>query len=150
MFDVLDHLKTDNPVEALTKVRTLLKDDGRLYCTVHPFTSKHATHSYRTANKAYLHLIFSQAEIQQMYPELEQEYNLGIKYPLKSYASYFIQSGFHGTGAGFDSKTEHIEPAPAFFRQPLLQNRIRASVDIPGNFEYQLSVQFIDYILQKA
>ena len=153
MFDVLDHLQEESPVDALKKVRSLLKDDdGRLYCNVHPFVSKHATHLYKTINKAYVHLIFTQDEIEQMYPNIEQENNLGVLYPLKTYASYFIEAGLHGTGAGFQSKTEHLEEVPEFFmRNSLLQNRIKANININGEFpSYQLSVQFIDYVLKKV
>ena len=150
MFDVLDHLKGEKPVDALKKIRSVMDDKGLLYCYVHPFTSKHATHLYNKLNKAYLHLIFTPEELKQILPDFEGEPNFGVKYPLKEYAAIFMEAGFHGTGPGFSSKKEHIDPAERFFRRKIVADRISRNTGMSGFPEYQLSVQGISYTLRKS
>lgn len=150
MFDVLDHLKNETPVDVLKKIYASMTAKGLLYCYVHPFTSRHATHLYNHLNKAYLHLVFTPEELSEILPGVQGEPNYGIKYPLKEYAAIFTQGGFHGTGGGFQSKKEHIEPAEDFFKRPSIINRIRKNTGMTGFPEYQLSVQGIEYTLRKT
>lgn len=150
MFDVLDHLKGEKPVDVLKKIRSVMDDKGLLYCYVHPFTSKHATHLYNKLNKAYLHLVFTPEELKQILPDFEGEPNFGVKYPLKEYAAMFMEAGFHGTGPGFSSKKEHIDPAERFFRRKIIADRISRNTGMSGFPEYQLSVQGISYTLRKS
>lgn len=147
MFDVLDHLQEESPINVLTKLKNVMHNESLIYCHVHPYTSKHATHLYHTINKAYLHLVFSPEELQQIVKDSPmQEFNIGVKYPLKTYASYFINAGLDVV-----SKKEHAESVDKFFWQPIIANRIQSNLDMPGNFpEFQLSIQFIDYVLKKA
>jgi len=60
--DVIDHC--DDPLKALKQIESVLKPDGKVYIRFHPWTSRHATHLYRTLNKAYAHLVFSDEELQ--------------------------------------------------------------------------------------
>lgn len=147
MFDVLDHLKNEKPVEALKKIYSLLKDDGLLYCYVHPFTSKHATHLYHTLNKAYLHLVFTPDELKQLVPnDPFMEHNLGVSTPLKTYGEYFNLAGLDGGNIG---RQDSVEPVSNFFKQPIIASRIMKNLGIGVFPEFQMSLQWISYVMRK-
>lgn len=59
--DVIDH--SESPKDVLIKAKQVKSQTGKIFLRVHPWTSRHATHLYKTLNKAYLHIIFSEEEL---------------------------------------------------------------------------------------
>ena len=145
LFDVIDHLKGEDPVDVLKKVKSILKDEGKIYLRCHPFMSRHATHLYHSLNKAYAHLVFSEEELKQIAPNMEhQEENIGVKFPLKTYHEYLSDAGLKSVNRR--DINEKVEP---FFKIPKIAERIMNNTGF-GNFpEFQMSLQFIDFVLRK-
>ena len=146
-YDVLDHLVGEEPVEALKKIHSVLKPDGKVYMRCHPWTSRHATHMYSNpeTNKAYLHLVFNEQEIKEMFPEAEIIPNIGINRPIIQYAGIIEESGFVQ-----ESRRETSDQVENFFKIPAISERIIANSNTDGKFpEFQMSLQFIDYCLRK-
>ena len=94
LFDVIDHLKIENPTEVLRKLGELLAPDGKIYMRCHPITSRHGTHLYHDLNKAYVHLVFTGEELRQLVPESKfQEKNIGSFYPVATYHQQIEDAG---------------------------------------------------------
>ena len=65
-FDVIDHAIQETPQELIQKMKSVLSPTGKIYLRAHPWTSRHANHFYHKLNKAYIHLVFSDAELKQI------------------------------------------------------------------------------------
>jgi 2-polyprenyl-3-methyl-5-hydroxy-6-metoxy-1,4-benzoquinol methylase len=146
LYDVLDHLQLESPTAVLKKAASVLTDDGSIYMRVHPFTSRHATHHYTSINKAYIHLVFTPEELKQLIPvdEYASE-NIGVTYPVKTYPEFIAQAGLKIIT---DRRTtDTVEP---FFRIPKIAERIMKNTKMPQFPEFQMSIQFLDYVLKKA
>jgi len=147
LFDVLDHLKDETPVSVLRKLKDLLADKGKIYMRVHPYISRHGTHLYHSLNKAYAHLVFTESELKELLvtePE-HQEESIGVLYPIRSYGEFVDQSGLKVVNRR--DLTERVEP---FFKIPRIAQRIMQNTQFGDFPEFQMSLQFIDYILEKA
>ncbi len=145
IFDVIDHLINTKPVNFLVNARNLLKDDGRLYLRCHPFTSRTATHLFTTVNKAYPHLVFTPEELAKMIPEAKPIFNIGIKFPMVEYEEIITAAGFK-----IISRKEITQKVEPFFAKPAIANRIMKTLGSKNIPEYQMSLQFISYVLAKA
>lgn len=145
MFDVLDHVKEETPIELLKKAKDALAPDGQIYMRCHPFTSKHATHLYHYINKAYVHLVFTESEIKQLIKDDKYlEENIGVTAPMKTYES-FIQSA----GLTQVHKREITSKVDPFFKIPKIAERVMQTTKFKQFPEFQMGLDFIDYVLKK-
>ena len=145
LFDVIDHIQQEDPVSLLNKAREVLKDDGKIYMRVHPFTSRHATHLYHDLNKAYAHLVYTEEEIEKLAPGSQHaEANSGVLYPLRTYNEYVDKAKLKCVNRR--DITEKVEP---FFKIPKIAERIIGNTKMSSFPEFQMSMQFIDYVLGK-
>jgi 2-polyprenyl-3-methyl-5-hydroxy-6-metoxy-1,4-benzoquinol methylase len=145
IFDVLDHLKGMDAVTFLQACGSVLEDTGKIYMRCHPFTSRHATHHYHDINKAYVHLVFTEEELKQLVPDSQhKEDNIGVLYPLRTYNDYITKSGLRVLNRR--DITEKVEP---FFKIPKIAERIIKRTDFDKFPEFQMSLQFIDFVLGK-
>ena len=144
LFDVLDHVSQESPTETLKKVYDLLSPTGKVYLRCHPWMSRHGTHHYHSLNKAYVHLVFSESELQQL-SDFTPEPNQKVKYPLSTYQTIIKDSGFKILHER--TITEKSEP---FFKIPKIKERIVKNTGHKEFPEFQMSLQFIDYKLEKS
>lgn len=145
LFDVIDHLKTENPLQVLKKLKDILSPEGRIYMRCHPFTSRHATHLYHDLNKAYIHLVFSPEEIKQIIPQSNyEEHNIGVVYPIKTYTDYVAEAGLNVI-----NRRDLTEKVENFFKIPKIAERIIRNIKFDNFPEFQMSLQFIDFVLSK-
>ena len=145
LFDVLDHLKAEPPVTVLKKLKSLLKNDGKIYMRCHPFVSRHGTHLYHELNKAYLHLVFTNDELNELVPNSKyKEENIGITYPIKTYSEYIKEAELNVL-----NRRDLTEKVEGFFQIPKIADRIMEKTKFEHFPEFQMSLQFIDFILSK-
>jgi 2-polyprenyl-3-methyl-5-hydroxy-6-metoxy-1,4-benzoquinol methylase len=145
LFDVIDHLKAEEPVALLNKVKSVLADDGKIYMRCHPYMARHATHLYHDLNKAFAHLVFTPEELKELVPNASYtEENIGVKYPLKTYHEYIADAGLRSINRRDIS--EKVEP---FFKIPKIAERIMQNTEFDQFPEFQMSLQFIDFVLKK-
>lgn len=137
MHDVLDHLKDLNSIgECLRNVKKILKRNGRLYVRCHPYTSKHATHSYEKFNKAYIHLVLNEKEMK----KIKHEKTLKILKPIWTYENNFKELFKVSNRRNI---TDSVDP---FFKRKDISDKIIKNL---GFFpEFQMTLQFIDYTLK--
>jgi 2-polyprenyl-3-methyl-5-hydroxy-6-metoxy-1,4-benzoquinol methylase len=148
LFDVLDHISPydnlDAPKSILTKVSELLSPTGKVYLRCHPWTSRHGTHMYHWKNKAFAHLVYTEEELNQMNVKIGEP-TQKVTTPIATYRNWIEHSGLK-----VDNERIIKEPVEEFFRSPKVANRIKANVGMDKFPEFQMSVQFVDYILSKA
>lgn len=145
LFDVIDHLSSGNPVGVLKEAKSVLADTGKIYMRTHPFTSRHATHLYHDLNKAYIHLVFTKDELEQLIPNSQfKEHNLGVTTPIATYKQFIADAGLN-----ILTKRDVTEKVESFFKIPKIAERIMKNTNMPSFPEFQMSLQFIDYVLTK-
>lgn len=146
VYDVIDHLEGQQPLEAMKLINVILASGGNVYLRAHPFTSRHAMHNYHDLNRGYLHLVFSQEELKQLMPNPKyvEWHQAKVVTPLMTYKQLFDDSGFEivNTRPVKDS----VEP---FFKTPSIAKRIINTVKLKDFPEFQMSMQFLDYCLSK-
>jgi len=145
IFDVIDHIEGEEPTDLLKKVYDVIPEGGKVYLRCHPWTSRHATHLYHDLNKAYIHLIFSEEELKKLVPKSQfAEHNIGVTRPVNTYKKYIEGSGLKEIHRR--DITEKIEP---FFKIPKIAERIMKATGHKEFPNFQLSIQFLDWILEK-
>ena len=120
VFDVLDHLINDDPINVLKKLKSLLRPStGRIYIRLHPWTSRHATHLYRTLNKAFCHMLLTEEQLKTLghigLPTLK------ITKPIITYDNWFNDSGLK-----IFNREIIKEPIEEYFKEGLVSDIIKS------------------------
>lgn len=145
LFDVIDHLTSEDAATVLKKAASVLAPNGKIYLRTHPFISRHGTHLYHDLNKAYAHLVFTPEEIKQIVPDAKYtEPSIGVIAPIVTYNKFITEAGLK-----ISSKREITEKVEPFFKIPRIAERIMKNTGMTGFPEFQMSLQFIDYVLVK-
>jgi 2-polyprenyl-3-methyl-5-hydroxy-6-metoxy-1,4-benzoquinol methylase len=147
IYDVLDHSESSMS-ELLSKAKSVLSDDGKIILRCHPWSARHGGHLYRKINKAFVHLVFTESELDEM--GLRPEHNLRITYPINTYKEAIKKSGLN-EAATVEIDTQEIEN---FFKEDaLVRSRILKAFGIKEWTEnppaFQMSLCFVDYVLKK-
>jgi len=139
LHDVLDHAQ--NPVDVLNQVKSVCSPDTKVFVRFHPWIGRHASHLYRQINKAWIHVFFTEEEIQAM--GYKMEYVNKTYFPMASQKKWFDDAGFKVLST--DVTKTAVEP---FFRRPELKSRI------PNQFkefpEWQMCQAFNDYVIKTS
>lgn len=145
-FDVIDHSSDENPTDLLHKMKSVLSENGKIYLRTHPWTSRHANHFYHNINKAYIHLVFTPDELKLIDPEWgatsQFEYNIGYTRPIMMYKNLIDNSNLT-----IEHVREMKEEVESFFMTPVIAKRIKDNTKMNDFPEFQMSLQFIDYVL---
>jgi 2-polyprenyl-3-methyl-5-hydroxy-6-metoxy-1,4-benzoquinol methylase len=145
LFDVIDHLAGDTPAAVLSRIAGLLSPTGKVYMRTHPFVSRHGTHLYHELNKAYVHLVFTPEELAQLAPAPKwAEPSLGVTTPIRTYESLIAAADLKV--ASRREITEKVEP---FFKIPKIAQRIIKNTKSGSFPEYQMGIQFMDFVLTR-
>lgn len=145
IYDVLDH--AEDPVDALNKVASVLKEGGKVYLRCHPWCGRHGSHLYRKINKAFVHLVLNEEELKELGCELE--YNKEIIYPLRDYGNIIDNSNLKS----IKNEIEEQSVEEFFKENDFVRNRLLAVWD-KDNWEescpeFQMKQCFLDYVLEK-
>jgi len=147
MYDVLDHIETEDPVSILKWLKSMLTDTGKLFVRTHPWTSRHGGHLYESnqvlGNKAYLHLALTPDELTMA--GLTVLPNIRVTRPFANYDSMFDKSGL---------KTISRRPHTRDVEQYIIDNMLDRIIKITWNGEVNretavkiMTTMFIDYTL---
>jgi cyclopropane fatty-acyl-phospholipid synthase-like methyltransferase len=144
-FEINDDIKTEESI--LSKIKSLINEDGKIYMRCHPWCSRHGGHLYRQINKAFVHLVFTEEELNSMGYKIE-ETNLKIIFPIIEYEKMILESGLKINK--LEIETQQHE---SFFeKNELISKRIKKNIPIENGKtfpSYQISQCFHDYILSK-
>lgn len=86
MHDVIDHVIGCSAKELIESVHGLLEDDGKLYVSTHPFSSINGGHLYEEDNRAFLHLLLDDEQLEKFDKYLP---NIKITRPQSQYNKIF-------------------------------------------------------------
>jgi 2-polyprenyl-3-methyl-5-hydroxy-6-metoxy-1,4-benzoquinol methylase len=153
LYDVLDHAKSDKEqfssmVDLLSTAKSVLSPEGTIYLRCHPWCSRHGGHLYRKLNKAFIHLIFSQEELNSL--GLEVEFTHKVLLPLLTYDRAIKSAGLTKTSESIDRQ----DLDTFFSADPIIKNRLISIFGIKNWGEnnipsFQMSQCFIDYTLKQ-
>lgn len=140
LYDVLDHV--EDYADVLNKIKSLSHENTKYFFRLHPWCGRFASHLYTKLNKGYIHLVFSETELQIM--GLEMGYVRKILFPIATYNSWFKES------FSFLKNTVEKEAIHPFYsKNELVKNRILSNwkgTNIEGNWpDFQLSMNYLDY-----
>lgn len=148
LYDVIDH--SQDPMKVLGEIKSVLSPGGKVYMRTHPWTSRHASHLYRTFNKAFAHLVFTEEELANL--GYSQMHTIKLTHPIINYKSWLQSSGL--SIARHNIIKDGVEPF--FHSNPLLAQRIKANWKNSHNLElaegrvfpaFQMEQQFHDFVL---
>lgn len=143
MYDVFDHLENEDPTEVMKKVKSVLNSDGKIYTRMHPFISRHGNHYYHTLNKAFVHLIFSPEELEQITGVKPDIHVNKVFYPYRSYNEVFKKANINIVS----SNTIENEVEPYFKDNKMLMNHIMKKFNFNDMPLQQMAMSFIDFVL---
>lgn len=143
-YDVLDHVKNESSSSVLEKLKSVLAPEGKIYARMHPFVSRHSTHYYHTANKAFLHLIFTDEELEQIYGKKPDCPTNKVFYPVRTYTELFKKANLN-----IVSKNIIENEVEDFFKNnKVISDKITKRFNANELPVLQMSMSFIDYVLK--
>jgi hypothetical protein len=136
LYDVIDH--AEHPEELIKQVRSLCHLQTKVYCRCHPWCSRHGGHHYDSINKAFLHLVLTPDELQQLGIQSSVQQ---LIHPMVSYGKWFKNS------FSFRPPLISREPVEDFFKRPILKERIARHWKKADWSDSQLSQSYVDFVL---
>lgn len=144
IYDVLDH--SINPTQVLKEAKSLLSKDGKIYLRCHPWCGRHGGHLYNQVNKAFVHLVFTKDELNQMGYKTE-DVNM-VYFPIATYHKYITDAGFEKTDPEIDSQ----DVEDFFYKNEIIKQRILSLFGISEwkkeKPEFQMGQCFLDFVLK--
>lgn len=153
LYDVLDHIDSEDPIDVLKMIYDVLVPKGRIYVRCHPWCSRTSTHVYRNLNKAFVHMFFNEEELREM--GCEPLPIRKILHPIVTYDDWFQKSGFKKV----DEKVLRQDVEPFFLKEELLSSLVKKHYK--DSFEeryasgrefpkFQVEQNFLDFTLEKS
>jgi len=142
IYDVLDH--AENPEDVLIKAKSVLSDNGKIYLRCHPWCGRHGGHYYRQINKAFVHLVFTEQELNNMGYVLEERNN-NVLFPIRDYQELFRKCGINKESEDIEKQTYE----DFFDKNQIVANRIKTLFGINDFPKFQIEQCFHDYVLRK-
>jgi 2-polyprenyl-3-methyl-5-hydroxy-6-metoxy-1,4-benzoquinol methylase len=133
LYDVLDHVEKEAPIEVLAKIKLLCHKDTKVFLRCHPWSSRHGGHLYQHINKAFIHLIFTNEELKRL--GYKPDYSRKVISP-STYENWFSSMGFEV------EKKDVIENRyEMFLKNKIISERIKScQIEHP-------EISFVDYII---
>lgn len=149
IYDVLDHAKKESMSEILERAKSVLSEDGIIYLRCHPWCGRHGGHAYRKINKAFVHLVFTEEELEEMGLVLEPTQK--VLFPLNTYSEAIEKAGLVNIQ---EREIDFQDAEPFFSENPVVKERLLKLYGLKewgenGVPAFQMSQCFVDYVLKK-
>jgi 2-polyprenyl-3-methyl-5-hydroxy-6-metoxy-1,4-benzoquinol methylase len=153
LYDVLDHISgKEQALDIMNKIKSVKTKDAKVYIRCHPFCSRHGGHLYTKINKAFMHLIFSEKELELMNCPLVGDF-WKLPHPEMAMRELFVETGFEKIkeeiisemAEDFFMKNKLIRPRLQKFWKDSYQEKLRNGQIFPG---FQTAESFIDFVLK--
>lgn len=143
IYDVLDHVSDETPVEVLERTKSVLSPTGKIYVRCHPWCGRHGAHLYRKLNKAFIHVVFTDEELLEMGIPNDEPNQL-VKSPLAEYRSWFKNAKLKVVEENISS----TNPEQFFSKTKEVSDRITKRFGMKrGKFPaFQMKQNFVDFI----
>ena len=143
-YDVLDHTKNESSLSVLEKIKSVLAPEGKIYARMHPYVSRHSTHYYHTANKAFLHLIFTDEELESIYGKKPDCPTNKVFYPIRTYTDLFNKANL----TVLSKNIIENEVEDFFKNNKVIADKIIKRFNTNELPVLQMSMSFIDFVLK--
>lgn len=137
--DVLDHLVNEEIHQAIQRMTSVMKPEGRIFVRCHPFASRAGTHlPLFGINKAYAHVVF---------PDLRKkgEYTNQILHPLMAYQEAFKSNMLH-----IEYQLLCKQKAEDFFEENKQLCTIFERVLKAQKYMFQMRIQYAEFALCRS
>jgi len=151
-YDVFDHILDEDVSEKLKVLSSLLSQDGRISIRFHPWISRHGAHLYNQINKAFIHLLYNEEQLQEMGFAPEKVHK--VIHPMWSYKGWIEKAGLK-----VQKENKVLEPVEDFFlKNDIFRSKINLLFrDSPlkeykegkGDLARVMSFHFVDFVLTK-
>jgi hypothetical protein len=94
LHDMLDHAISVHHVDIMKHIASVSNENTVVKVRIHPWTSRHGSHSYKFINKAFVHLIFANNELLNIGCCDKSIPTIPILDPVKHYEGVFAASGW--------------------------------------------------------
>lgn len=149
-YDVFDHMIDEDIPEKLKNLASLLSHDGRISIRFHPWISRHGTHLYKYINKAFLHLLFDNEQLEKA--GFHQEKIHKVIHPMWSYKGWVDKAGLK-----IQKENKTLEPVEDFFlkneifkekiNKHFINSPLKEYKEGKGDLARVMSFHFVDMIL---
>lgn len=138
LYDVLDHVYDVESIMNL--IKNLSKPETLIYIRCHPWCSRHGGHLYEKLNKAFIHVIMTEEELN--YLGLNHDFINKILYPLDTYKNWFSDFSI------IEKNVSKQEVDSFFFENELIFKRFNFIYNNKFiNHKHHLENNFIDFKL---
>jgi SAM-dependent methyltransferase len=138
VWDVFDHCK--NPENLLMQIKAVSHKKTKFFFRFHSWISRHGAHVHKHLNKAWIHLIFTEYELELM--GIKLDYLNKIYFPLRQQTKLISSIGLKIDKS--EIVKNNVEP---IFRIQKIKDRLPLSF-FNGEFpEWQMSQSYNDYWL---
>lgn len=148
IHDIIDHAQEFE--KSFQKIISVKNPTGKIFVRCHPWTSRHGCHTHLYANKAFLHLVFTEEELFRMgiVPTPANQ----LLDPLSAYRKLFQNAGL----TIHNEKIVSREVELFFAHNPVILKRIKEKWKNSTNPEYAsgvkfprefMEIEFVDYTL---
>jgi SAM-dependent methyltransferase len=139
VYDVMDHAIGTHHIDMMAEIASVAHRDTVVKVRIHPWTSRHGSHCYRFFNKAFVHLLFTPAELRSIGQASQAIPTIPIMNPHIHYEGVFRASGWNIV------KVEGVydEVEPFFTDNPAIRKRFPVTPEV-------MRISFLDYELVRA
>lgn len=144
-YDVVDHATDQH--EMMNTILELSDENTKIYVRCHPWSSRHGSHLYKQLNKAFIHLIFTDEQLDSM--GCKRPFVQKTLFPINAYNNLFRSNHFT-----VENMQLHKFPVEKFFitnqlLHSILLKRFMRSNNKKGFPIKQLETSFVDFVLKK-
>jgi len=140
VYDVLDHVR-GNVEPVIRQIVRFCRPGGLIFFRCHPWCGRHGGHLYQQINKAFVHMIFTDDELESMGYEVPHVRK--VCFPLATYRNWLRKGGFKL--ADFSIFTVDKKQPEDFFRQDVISKRLEKVIKKGPFPEHQMSQSFVDF-----
>lgn len=142
VYDVFDHIEKINSLEALVLMKSVLAGGGQIFLRYHPWIGRHGGHLYEKINKAYLHNILTEDELDTIIPREERPLTHKVVNTEGFYKAIALHAGF----SLLDENIQRKELEPFFKTTPIATRLVHNAHQNKFN-EGIFDIEFIDHVL---
>ena len=141
VYDVIDHIEQqEDAIKAMRQVRAVSDKDTVIRVRCHPWTSRHGAHLYHSINKAFAHILLSDAELQKHMTEPVRK----VTRPLAEYKTIFESAGLQ-----IESMRKSETALEPLFQTPELVAAFEKKLGHNQKWQQSvLPITFVDFVLK--
>jgi len=146
VYDVIDHIENETAKEMVEKVMEVSGDKTRIYIRCHPWCGRHGGHLYNSINKAFVHMVFSDEELEQLGVDTSLSPTQKVIRPVMTYDNLF--NNLDDVIVKYKNiDRSHVEEF--FYKNKIVNKRLMNTLDLSKFNGFQMEQSFLDFVIVK-